>query len=123
MGDIKGDIKGKVAIVTGASRGIGEAIAVTLAAQGARVAVSARTVEPGQSQFEGTITETVEKIKANGGDAVAIAADLSKHEDRERLVAETEAALGPVDILVNNAAVTFFTPVTEFTDKRYDLMF
>lgn len=82
-----------------------------------------RRAPSSQSQFEGTITETVEKIRANGGEAVAIAADLSHPDDRERLVAETEGALGPVDILVNNAAVTFFTPVTDFSDKRYDLMF
>lgn len=116
-------LRGKVAIVTGASRGIGEQIATRLASEGARVAVSARTVTPEQSRFEGTITETVDKITANGGEAVAIAADLSKPEDRERLVAETEGALGPVDILVNNAAVTFFVPVADFEDKRYDLMF
>ena len=118
-----GILDGKVAVVTGASRGIGEEIAVRLAAEGAKVAVSARTVEPGESQFEGTITETVDKIKANGGEAIAIKADLSSHDDRERLIAETEGSLGPIDILVNNAAVTFFVPVADFAEKRYDLMF
>ena len=116
-------LRGRVAIVTGASRGIGEEIAKRLAAEGARVAVSARTVTPDQSPFDGTITETVEKITANGGEAVAIAADLSNPEDRQRLVAEAEGSLGPVDILVNNAAVTFFVPVADFAEKRYDLMF
>ena len=118
-----GALDGKVAVVTGASRGIGEEIAERFAAEGARVAVSARTVEPSDSKFEGTITDTVDKIKANGGEAIAIRADLSSKEDRERLIAETEGALGPIDILVNNAAVTFFVPVESFPEKRYDLMF
>jgi citronellol/citronellal dehydrogenase len=118
-----GDVKGRVAVVTGASRGIGEAIAERLAAEGARVAVTARTGDDGDSPFDGTITETVRRIEDAGGEAVAIRADLSQADDRERLVAEVEATLGPVDILVNNAAVTFFTPVADFTDRRYDLMF
>ncbi|HEX4978546.1 MAG TPA: SDR family NAD(P)-dependent oxidoreductase [Acidimicrobiales bacterium] len=118
-----GALTGRVAIVTGASRGIGEEIAVRLAAEGARVAASARTVEPGDSRFEGSLAETVARIEASGGEAMAVKADLSSNEDRERLVAETEAALGPIDILVNNAAVTFFIPVADFPPKRYDLMF
>ena len=116
-------LDGRTAIVTGASRGIGAAIAELFAAEGARVAVAARTVDPGQSALEGTINETVERIRAVGGTAVAIPADLSRREDRERLVAESEHALGPVDVLVNNAAVTYFLPVADFPAKRMDLMF
>ncbi|MDQ3384663.1 MAG: SDR family NAD(P)-dependent oxidoreductase, partial [Actinomycetota bacterium] len=106
---------GKVALVTGASRGIGNAIARRFAADGAAVAVTARTVEPGDSRFEGSITETVEQIEATGGSAVAVAADLARHDDRRRLVEEVTRQLGPVDVLVNNAAVTFFEPVAEFS--------
>jgi citronellol/citronellal dehydrogenase len=118
-----GVLDGKIAIVTGASRGIGAAIAERFGAEGAAVAVAARTAEPGQSQFDGTITGTAAAIREAGGTAVAIAADLSRPEDRRHLVEETNRQLGPVDILVNNAAVTFFTPVADFSPKRYALMF
>jgi NAD(P)-dependent dehydrogenase (short-subunit alcohol dehydrogenase family) len=118
-----GILDGKVAIVTGASRGIGAEIARRFGAAGAAVAVAARTAEPGSYQLDGSLTETVDDIRAAGGTAVAIRADLSQAEERERLVAETAAQLGGPDILVSNAAVTYFTPVMDFTPRRYDLMF
>ena len=111
----------KVAIVTGASRGIGEAIARRLASEGARVAVSARTLEP-DPRFEGSLAETVDRIRDAGGEALAVQCDLSKSDDRRRLVEETTQQLGPVDILVNNAAVTFLLPAEEFPEKRFKLM-
>jgi citronellol/citronellal dehydrogenase len=114
---------GRVAIVTGASRGIGAEIARRFAAEGAAVAVAARTTEPGASPLPGTIGETVEQIRAAGGTAVAIATDLSQPADRERLVEQATRQLGPPDILVSNAAVTFFTRVEDFTPRRYALMF
>ena len=120
--DPDGRLKGKVALVTGASRGIGEAIAVRLAMEGARVAVSARTVEAGESRLPGTLNETIARIRGAGGEAVRIKADLSQSLERERLIEETVAALGEVDILINNAAITFFMPVVDFTDKRFKLM-
>src|SRR5215467_3934819 len=118
-----GLLDGRVAIVTGASRGIGAEIARRFGSEGAAVAVAARTIEPGQSPLDGTIGETAAAIEAAGGTAVAIAADLSKPADRERLVAEASERLGPPDILVNNAAVTYFTRVEDFTPRRYQLMF
>jgi citronellol/citronellal dehydrogenase len=121
--DPMGVLDGRVAIVTGASRGIGAEIARRFGAEGAAVAVAARTTEPGSSPFAGTIGETVAQIRAAGGTAVAIPADLSRPADRERLVAETASQLGPPDILVSNAAVTYFTRVEDFTPKRYALMF
>jgi citronellol/citronellal dehydrogenase len=93
-----GILDGKVAIVTGASRGIGAEIARRFGEEGAAVAVAARTSEAGTSPFPGTIAETVQQIRAAGGTATAIRADLAKPEDRERLVAETTAALGAPDI-------------------------
>lgn len=116
------ECEGRVAVVTGASRGIGAAIAERLAEAGAKVAVSARTLDP-VDKYEGSLSETVARIRAGGGTVVAVQADMAKAADRKRLIDETVSQLGPVDILVNNAAVTYYMPFTEFTDKRYRLMF
>jgi citronellol/citronellal dehydrogenase len=118
-----GVLNGKIAIVTGASRGIGAAIAGRFGAEGAAVAVTARTAEAGQSQFPGTIEDTAAAIRAAGGTAVAIPANLARPEDRERLVAEVARQLGPADVLVAVAAVSFFEPVAGFSPRRYALMF
>jgi citronellol/citronellal dehydrogenase len=116
-----GVLDGRVALVTGASRGIGAAIARRYAAEGARIAVVARTLEP-DPRYVGTLQDTVDAIVAVGGEAVPIQADLSKAEDRERAIAEATDCLGPIDILVNNAAVTFLAPVEEFAERRFRLM-
>jgi NAD(P)-dependent dehydrogenase (short-subunit alcohol dehydrogenase family) len=99
-------LPGRGAIVTGASRGIGKAIAGAFAREGAAVAVTARTEAQWDPRLPGTIHETASEIEAAGGRAVAIPADLARPEDVDRLVDEARAALGPIDLLVNNAALT-----------------
>ena len=121
--DPNGTLKGKVALVTGASRGIGEAIATRLAMEGAKVVVSARTAEDGDSRLPGSLAATVERIKNAGGHATFIKADLALASDRERLVEAAVGTYGPIDILVNNAAITYFMPVSDFPEKRFNLMF
>ncbi len=117
-----GALQGKVALVTGASRGIGAAIAARLVMEGAKVAITARTEADGESRLPGTLRETAERIRAAGGVAHAIKADLAQASERERLVEEATGALGPIDILISNAAITYFAPVADFTDKRFHLM-
>lgn len=114
-------LKGKTALVTGASRGIGTAIARRLASEGAAVACTARTLEP-DPKYTGTLRDTVAMIEADGGRAEAFRGDLSDAEDRRRLVDDVHSSMGPVDILVNNAAVTFFLPIDSFPEKRFKLM-
>lgn len=118
-----GALKGKIALVTGASRGIGEAIAVRLAMEGARVVCTARTAAQGDSRLPGTLHDTIARIRDAGGEAAFVKADLSSGADRERLVESAVAAFGgAIDILVNNAAVTFFIPIETFPRRRFDLM-
>ena len=120
--NMNGELAGKVAVVTGASRGIGEAIAVRYAMAGAKVIVSARTLNEGDNPMEGSISGVVANIKAAGGEATAVRCDLSNEDDRKNLVEEANKIYGPIDILVNNAAVTFFIPVQDFPERRYRLM-
>jgi NAD(P)-dependent dehydrogenase (short-subunit alcohol dehydrogenase family) len=114
-----GELDGKVAIVTGASRGIGRATAILLAREGAAVACAARTVNEGDHPLAGSLHSTVEAIRAEGGRAEAIAVDVSSAEECRRLVEETRQRLGPCDVLVNNAALTYFIPVEEFPERRW----
>ncbi len=107
--------------MTGTSRGLGKAVAKRLAAEGATVALTARTMEP-DDKYVGSLRETLDEIEAAGGSAIAIQADASVSEERERLMAEVIEQVGSPDILVNNAAVTFLRPLDEFPEKRVKLM-
>lgn len=113
--------EGKVALVTGSSRGLGKAIAQRLAREGATVALTARTLEP-DPKYQGSLRQTLEEIEAAGGSAIAVAADLSDSGERTRLFAEVVDKVGAPDIVVNNAAVTFLRPLDEFPERRVRLM-
>jgi citronellol/citronellal dehydrogenase len=117
-----GGCDGRVALVTGASRGIGAAIALRLAEEGAAVAVTARTLDP-HPKLPGTLRDVVQRVEAGGGQAVAIPADLADADERGRIVSEVESAFGPVDILVNNAAAAFYAPTAELPLRRRRVLF
>lgn len=118
-----GSMDGRVAIVTGASRGIGQHIAELFAAEGAAVALVARTVASGTSRLPGSLEEVADRIRAAGGKAETIPADLTSPDDVETIVARASDALGPVDTLVNNAGVNFYGPALEVRASRYAVMF
>jgi 7-alpha-hydroxysteroid dehydrogenase len=103
---LTGRLTGRAAIVTGGSRGLGRAIALALAADGAAVAVAGRTEEVWDDRLPGTIGETVADIEAAGGRAVPVRADLTDRDEVARLVSEARNTLGPITILINNAAFT-----------------
>lgn len=109
-------LSGKVAIITGASRGIGKAIALTLAESGASVVINyAHSADKAQ--------EVVSTIEAEGGKALAVQADMSQVADVRRLFQETVDKFGQLDILVNNAGVSLFKPLAETTEEEFDQEF
>jgi NAD(P)-dependent dehydrogenase (short-subunit alcohol dehydrogenase family) len=117
-------LEGKVALVTGASRGIGVAIARRLAAEGAALALVARTSQADAgSRLPGSLAETVAAIEAEGGRAVPIVADLADPVARAGIVPAVEATLGPVDVLVHNAAAAIYAPVAEMPLRRRQVVF
>jgi 3-oxoacyl-[acyl-carrier protein] reductase len=105
-------LSGKVAVVTGASKGIGASIATRLAADGASVVVNYSSSKSGADKIVGEIT-------AQGGKAIAVQADVAKKADIDRLFAETKKAFGQLDILVNNAGVYEFLPVEQITEEHF----
>jgi 3-oxoacyl-[acyl-carrier protein] reductase len=109
-------LKGKVAVVTGASKGIGASIAEHLAAEGASVVVNYASSKSGADAV-------VKRITDNGGKAIAAQADVSKPEDITRLFASTKSAYGKLDILVNNAGVYEFSPLEAVTPTHFHRMF
>jgi 3-oxoacyl-[acyl-carrier protein] reductase len=109
-------LKNKVAVVTGASKGIGAGIAKGLAAEGASVVVNYSSSREGADRV-------VAEIKSNGGNAVAVQGDVSKAEDVKKIFAETEKAFGRVDVLVNNAGIYKFTPLEDISEKDFNSLF
>src|SRR5438552_7709617 len=105
-------LSGKVAVVTGASKGIGAGIAKGLAAEGAAIVVNYSSSKEGADRV-------VADIKGSGGKAIAVQGDVAKAADVRRLFAETKKAFGRLDVLVNNAGVYHFQPLEEVTEAEY----
>src|SRR5258706_7889996 len=114
--DLTRKLTGKVAVVTGASKGIGASIAKNLAAEGASVVVNYASSKAGADKV-------VAEITAKGGKAVAIQADVAKKAEIERLFAESKKAFGALDILVNNAGIYEFVPLEGVTEEHFHRQF
>jgi len=115
------NLDGRVAIVTGASRGIGKALAIRLAREGADVVVAAKS-EQSSERLPGSIHETAEAVRAAGRRALAVPTDVRSEDAIRAMVEKTIAEFGRIDILVNNAGAIWTQPVVETPPKRFDLM-
>ena len=115
-------LKAKTLFITGASRGIGLAIAKRAARDGANIAIAAKTVDP-NPKLEGTIHSAAKEIEDAGGAALAIECDIRNEDEVQRAVAQTVERFGGIDICVNNASALSLTPIEKTEIKRFDLMF
>ncbi|HEV2854076.1 MAG TPA: NAD(P)-dependent oxidoreductase [Thermoanaerobaculia bacterium] len=115
------DLKGRTLFITGASRGIGKAIALRAAADGANVAIAAKTAEP-HPKLPGTIHSAAEEIEAAGGKALPLQVDIRDEDQVYQAVAKTVETFGGIDVLVNNASAINLTRTLETPMKRFDLM-
>jgi NAD(P)-dependent dehydrogenase (short-subunit alcohol dehydrogenase family) len=114
-----GRLDGKVVVVTGASRGLGAEIAALLAAEGGRVVCAARTLREGDHRLAGSLETTVDAIRARGGQAHAVTVNIADPEECARLLDEARKVYGPVDVLVNNAALTYFVPIKDYAVGKW----
>ena len=114
-------LRGKTLFITGASRGIGKAIALRAARDGANVAIAAKTNVP-NPKLPGTIHTAAAEIEAAGGKALALQVDIREEDQVKRAVAETAERFGGIDVLVNNASAIFLAGTVETPMKRFDLM-
>ena len=115
-------LKDKVLFITGASRGIGKAIAIKCAQDGARIAVVAKTKEP-HPKLPGTVYSAVEDIEKAGGKAIPCIADIRFEDQVQAAVDATVDEFGGIDILINDASAISITPTLQTSMKRFDLMF
>ncbi|RWS11756.1 hydroxysteroid dehydrogenase-like protein 2 [Dinothrombium tinctorium] len=116
-----GVFAGKTVFITGASRGIGKAIALKLAKDGANIAIAAKTVDP-HPKLEGTIYTAAKEVEAVGGKCLPIQTDIREEESVKKAIEETANKFGGIDILVNNASAIHLTGTEATPMKRYDLM-
>jgi len=116
-----GTLKGKVLFITGGSRGIGLAVALRAARDGARIAIAAKTSEP-HPKLPGTIHSAADEIRKAGGEALPIQCDIRFEDQVEAAVAKTVDAFGGIDVCVNNASAISLTPTMDTSVKTFDLM-
>jgi NAD(P)-dependent dehydrogenase (short-subunit alcohol dehydrogenase family) len=114
-----GRLDGKVVVVTGASRGFGAEFAKEFAAEGGRVVCAARTLREGDHPLAGSLESTVAEIRSAGGEAEAVAVNISEPAECERLLSTARQTYGPVDVLVNNAALTYYIPIKDYPLNRW----
>jgi citronellol/citronellal dehydrogenase len=115
-------LKGKVAIVTGSSRGLGKAIALNFAREGADIVVASLGTDENNPRLPGTIEETATAVRALGRHVLPIACNVADEESVIHMVEQTLQTFGTIDILENNAGVAFWTPTVELSAKRFDLV-
>lgn len=116
-----GKLAGKTIFITGSSRGIGKAIAVKAARDGANVVIAAKTTDP-HPKLKGTVYTAAKEVEEAGGRCLALKVDIRVEDEVKRAIQETIKKFGSLDILVNNASAISLTSTTETTMKRYDLM-
>lgn len=114
-------LDGKVVLITGASRGVGEACALACAREGAHVALAAKTVDP-NPKLPGTLGDVKAQVEALGRRAIALQTDVRHEEQVDAMVAETVKAFGRLDVLINNAGAIHWAPVADWTSKKFDLV-
>ncbi len=115
-------LKDKVVLVTGASRGVGAACAIALAREGCKLVLAAKTIDP-DPRLPGTLLDTARAVEAAGGEAHVVAFDARDSQACANLVDATIERFGGIDILINNAGAIFWSPVADWTVKRFDLVF
>lgn len=114
-------LKDRVVLITGASRGVGEAVALACAREGAHVALASKTVDP-NPRLPGTLEEVAAKVRALGREALVVPTDVRDEAQVVRMVAETVATFGRLDALINNAGAIFWSNVADWPAKRFDLV-
>jgi len=114
-------LQNKTVFITGGSRGIGKAIALRLAREGANIVIGAKTVEP-HPKLEGTIYTAAEEIKAAGANVLALQLDIRNEEEIQNAVLKAAQTFGGIDVLINNASAINLTPTEQMEAKRFDLM-